>query len=153
MVRGAAVGWTATAGAGEVAVGLQALDPTRPTAVNKIKRNLTRVPSVRAAASVANDLPLRQAAVDGEILLQPFRKSLPCASARDFDRGATVGIAQTHKSEVKVQRVDKHLGEPGDDRGRFSADPRRRDGRQCHEVPKRCSQPQCVSLEAHRCSP
>ena len=59
--------------------------------------------SLRVIADIANDFPARQAAIDGEMILQPFRKCLPCASPRDFDRGAPVGIAQTHKSEVEVQ--------------------------------------------------
>ncbi len=59
--------------------------------------------ALRTTADVANDLPVRQGAVDGEMTLQPFGKCLPCASPRDFDRGAPVGIAQTHKSEVEVQ--------------------------------------------------
>ena len=59
--------------------------------------------ALRAAANLADDFPTRQPGVDGEIFLQPFRKCLPCASPRDFDRGAPVGIAQTHKSEVEVQ--------------------------------------------------
>ncbi len=58
---------------------------------------------LRAIANVANDFPARQTAVDGEMILQPFRKRLPCASPRDFDRGTSGGIAQTHKSEVEVQ--------------------------------------------------
>src|SRR6267142_5280141 len=58
---------------------------------------------LRATANVANDFPVRQAAVDGEMTLQPFRECLPCASPRDFDRGAPVGITQTHKNEVEVQ--------------------------------------------------
>jgi hypothetical protein len=33
---------------------------------------------------------------------------------------------------------------------RFSSDPRRRDGRQCYEVPERPSQPLSVSLGTHR---
>src|SRR3984893_7433953 len=58
---------------------------------------------LRATANVANDFPVRQAAVEGEMTLQPFRECLPCASPRDFDRGAPVGITQTHKNEVEVQ--------------------------------------------------
>ena len=58
---------------------------------------------LRATANVVNDFPARQAAIDREMILQPFRKFLPCASPRDFDRGAPVGIAQTHKREVEVQ--------------------------------------------------
>ncbi len=58
---------------------------------------------LRATANVTNDFPARQAAIDGEMTLQPFRKCLPCASPRDFDRTAPIGIAQTHKSEVEVQ--------------------------------------------------
>src|SRR5271169_3983705 len=48
---------------------------------------------LRAIADLANDFPLRQAAVDGEMRLQPFRKCLPCASSCDFDRGPPVRIA------------------------------------------------------------
>src|SRR5580700_5745121 len=59
--------------------------------------------ALRVPANVANDFAARQAAVDGEMILQPFRKCWPCASPRDFYRGAPVGIAQTHKSEVEVQ--------------------------------------------------
>src|SRR6266478_2583102 len=59
--------------------------------------------ALRATGDVANDFPVRQAAVDGEMTLQPFRECLPCASPRDFDRCAPVGITQTHKSEVEVQ--------------------------------------------------
>src|ERR1700687_3992278 len=55
----------------------------------------------RATADIMNDFPVRQAAVDGEVTLQPFRECLPSISPRDFDRGAAVGIAQTHKSEVE----------------------------------------------------
>ena len=58
---------------------------------------------LRATVNVANDFPARQAAVDGEVRLQPFREFMPRASPRDFDRGAPVGIAQTHKSEIEVQ--------------------------------------------------
>ena len=36
--------------------------------------------SLRAIADVANNFPTRQAAVLGEIVLQPFRKCRPCAS-------------------------------------------------------------------------
>jgi hypothetical protein len=105
--------------------------------------------ALRAAASLADDFPTRQPAVDGEILLQPFRKCLPCASPCDFDRGTPGRIAQTHKSEVEVQCVDQHVDEPGGDGGRFSADPHSRDGRKCHEVSERCAQPQGVSLGTH----
>src|SRR6202030_1937563 len=42
---------------------------------------------LRATANIANDFPVRQAAADGEMTLQPFRECLPCASPRDFDRG------------------------------------------------------------------
>src|ERR1700730_9561315 len=59
--------------------------------------------ALRAIANVANDFPARQAAVDGEMILQPFRKCWPCGSPRDFYRGTAVGIAQTHKSKVEVQ--------------------------------------------------
>ncbi len=59
--------------------------------------------ALRAIANVANDFPARQTAIDGEMILQPFRKCLPCASPRDFNRRTPVGIAQTHKSEVEVQ--------------------------------------------------
>ena len=59
--------------------------------------------ALRATSNVANDFPARQVAVDGEMMLQPFRKCLPCGSPRDFDRGTPVGITQTHKSEVEVQ--------------------------------------------------
>jgi hypothetical protein len=59
--------------------------------------------SLRATTDVANDFPARQAVIVGKILLQPFRKRVPCASSRDFDSGTPVGIAQTHKSEVEVQ--------------------------------------------------
>ena len=103
--------------------------------------------ALRAAASVANDFPARQAAVDREILPQPFRKCLPCASPCDFDRGTPAGIAQTHKSEVEVQCVDQHVDELGRDGRRFSADPHSRDRRERHEVSDRRSQPQRVSLE------
>ena len=65
--------------------------------------NDNAAPSLRAIADAANDFPTRQAAVESEILLQPFRKHWPCASARDFDRGTAVGIAQTDKSKVEVQ--------------------------------------------------
>src|SRR5258708_10522985 len=41
--------------------------------------------SLRAAANIAYDFPARQAAVGAEVLLQPTRKCLPCASTRDFD--------------------------------------------------------------------
>jgi hypothetical protein len=58
---------------------------------------------LRATANIANDFPARQAVIDGEMILQPFRKCLPRASPRDFDRGAPVGIAQTHKSEIEAQ--------------------------------------------------
>src|SRR6267378_3443759 len=54
--------------------------------------------ALRATSNVANDFPARQVAVDGEMMLQPFRKCLPCGSPRDFDRGTPVGITQTHKS-------------------------------------------------------
>src|SRR6267143_6029577 len=59
--------------------------------------------ALRATSNVANDFPARQVAVDDEMMLQPFRKCLPCGSPRDFDRGTPVGITQTHKSEVEVQ--------------------------------------------------
>jgi hypothetical protein len=59
--------------------------------------------SLRATTNIANDFAARQAAIDSEMILQPFQKCWPCASPRDFDRGASVGIAQTHKSEVEVQ--------------------------------------------------
>ena len=58
---------------------------------------------LRAIANIANDFPVRQAVIDGEMTLQPFRKGWPCVSPRDFDRGAPVGVTQTHKSEVEVQ--------------------------------------------------
>ena len=58
---------------------------------------------LRATANVAHDFPARQAAIDGEMILQPFGKCLPCAAQRDFNRRTPVGIAQTHKSEVEVQ--------------------------------------------------
>ena len=57
---------------------------------------------LRAIADVANDLPARQAAALGEVVLQPFRKSRPCAALRDLDRGLRAGIAQAHKGEVKA---------------------------------------------------
>src|SRR5580704_1100845 len=53
--------------------------------------------ALRATANVANDFPARQAAVDGEMILKPFRKCGPFAPPRDFDRGTAAGIAQTHK--------------------------------------------------------
>jgi hypothetical protein len=59
--------------------------------------------SLRAPVGVANDFAARQAAVDGEISLQPFRKCFPCASPGDFDCVTPVGIAQAHKGEVEVQ--------------------------------------------------
>src|SRR5437763_3397083 len=59
--------------------------------------------SRRATVDVANDFATRQEAVEGDILLQPFRKFAPSASPRDFDRGTAVGIAQTHKNEVEIQ--------------------------------------------------
>src|SRR6202030_3008041 len=89
--------------------------------------------SLRATTNIANDFAARQAAVDSEMILQPFQKCWPCASPRDFDRGASVGIAQTHKSEVEVQCIARPVGGPGGDGGRFSSAPRRRDGRQCYE--------------------
>src|SRR5690349_3596895 len=66
-------------------------------------RNDNAAASLCAIADVTNDFPARQAAVDGEILLQPFRKCVPCASSRAFDRGTPVWIPQTYKSEVEVQ--------------------------------------------------
>src|SRR6202030_67596 len=106
--------------------------------------------SLRATTNIANDFAARQAAIDSEMILQPFQKCWPGATPRDFDRGASVGIAQTHKSEVEVQCIDQHVGEPGGDGRRVSSNPRRWDGRQCYEVPQRSSQPQGVSLGTHR---
>ena len=59
--------------------------------------------SLRAITNVANDFPARQASIDGEMIPQPLRKCLPCASPRDFDGHVSAGIAQTHKSKVEVQ--------------------------------------------------
>ena len=60
----------------------------------------------RAAANVGNDFLTRKLADGGEVAFEPFRKCLPCVPPRDFDCGAPVGVAQTHKSEIQVQRSD-----------------------------------------------
>jgi hypothetical protein len=66
-------------------------------------RNDNAAASLRAPAGFVNDFPVRQAAVDSEILMQPFRKCMPGAALRDFDRGTPVRIAEAHKSEVEEQ--------------------------------------------------
>src|SRR6266446_6418196 len=58
---------------------------------------------LRATANVANDFAVRQAAVDSEMVPQPFRECWPGASPCNFDRGAHARITQTHKGEVEVQ--------------------------------------------------
>ena len=108
--------------------------------------------SLRVTTEVANGFPARQATVVGKLLLQPFRKCRPSASSCDFNCGAPVGIAQPHKCEVETQCIDQH-GKPAGDGARPSADPGRRDGRQCYEIPDRRPQPQSISLETDRHRP
>ena len=66
-------------------------------------RNDNTAALLRAGANVADDLAARQAAVDGEMRLQPFRECSPCAPPSDFHRRTPARITQTHKGEVEVQ--------------------------------------------------
>ncbi len=59
--------------------------------------------SLRAIINIADDFSARQAAVDREMVPQPLGERLPRVSPRNFDCSTPAGIAQTHKSEVKVQ--------------------------------------------------
>src|SRR5207237_10529585 len=56
------------------------------------------------AAKVRNDFLTRKLAHAAHVDLQPFGESFPRVPPRLFDCGAPFGIAQTHKSEIQVQR-------------------------------------------------
>ena len=68
-----------------------------------------------------------------------------------FDCVAALGIAQTHESEIEVQRADQHIGKAFGNDGRVSPDPRRRDCRKGHQFSERSPQRHSVRmrLDAH----
>ena len=89
------------------------------------------------AAKVRNDFLTRKLAHAAHVDLQPFGESFPRVPPRRFDCGAPFGIAQTHKSEIQVQRSDQHIGKPGGNDRRFSPHPRRRDCRKRYQLAER----------------
>jgi hypothetical protein len=88
----------------------------------------------RAIADAWNTFAAQEATAFGEVGLQPFQKPWPRFSARNFDGGTAIGIAQTHEGAVQVQRYDQQVSKVGGDGKRFSSYPRHRDARQCHEI-------------------
>src|SRR5260370_2915670 len=86
-------------------------------------RNHDTAAGFLAPANVTHDFLPRNLAEHSDVLLQPLRKCLPRIPPRHLDHPTACGIAQTHKSEIQLERFDQQIGEIGGNGGPFSSHP------------------------------
>src|SRR6202162_1092544 len=86
-------------------------------------RNYNTAAGFLDPANIGHDFRSRDLTEPDEAFLQPFGKSLPAVTPYHLDRLAPYRIAQTHKSEIQLERSDQQIGEVGGNGGRLSPHP------------------------------